>query len=195
MAWFCLNPSCLSICSQGGGGGILADMLLRRDIVGAVECEEYARKILLCRQADGILPYFPIWDDVKTFRADNPECTEYIEGLRRIRSKLCIAGGFPCQDLSIAGKGAGLEGERSGLWYEMQRIIGEIQPRYIFVENSPMLIVRGIDRVLEGISQMGFSARWGVVGADDAGAPHVRKRFWLWAENKTYPNADSNRCS
>ena len=80
----------------GVGGGILADTLLGRDIVGAVEIEKYPREILLARQEDGILPSFPIWDDVTTFRADNPECSEYIEGLRSIRDRLIIAGGFPC---------------------------------------------------------------------------------------------------
>lgn len=176
----------------GGGGGILADRLLGRDIVGAVEIEKYPREILLSRQADGILPLFPIWDDVTTFRADNPDTAAYIEGLRSIREHLCIAGGFPCQDLSIAGKGAGLDGARSGLWREMRRIIGEIRPRYIFVENSPMLVVRGLDRVLGDIAELGFSCRWGVVGADDSGAPHRRKRFWLWGENKAYTDTDSD---
>ena len=177
---------------SGGGGGVLADQLLGRDIVGAVEIEKYPREILLSRQADGILPLFPIWDDVTTFRADNPDTKDYIEGLRSIREKLCIAGGFPCQGLSIAGKGAGLEDPRSGLWSEMRRIIGEVGPRYIFVENSPMLVVRGLDRVLGDIAELGFAARWGIVGADDSGAPHRRKRFWLWGENKAYSDTDSD---
>ena len=176
----------------GGGGGILADRLLGRDIVGAVEIEKYPREILLSRQADGILPLFPIWDDVSTFRADNPECSEYISGLRSIRDHLCIAGGFPCQDLSVAGKGAGLDGARSGLWREMRRIIGEIRPRYVLVENSPMLVVRGLNRVLGDLAELGFSATWGIVGADEAGAAHVRKRFWLWGESEAYPDADGD---
>lgn len=178
----------------GGGGGILADRLLGRDIVGAVEIEKFPREVLLSRQADGILPLFPIWDDVSTFRSDNPDTAAYIDGLRSIRDYLCIAGGFPCQDISVAGKGAGLDGARSGLWSEMFRIISEIRPRYIFVENSPMLIVRGFDRVLGDITELGYDARWGIVGADDSGAPHRRKRFWLWGESKkeTYPNAYSN---
>ena len=179
---------------SGGGGGVLADQLLGRDIVGAVEIEKYPREILLSRQADGILPLFPIWDDVTTFRADNPDTKDYIEGLRSIRGHLCIAGGFPCQDISVAGKGAGLEGARSGLWSEMRRIIGEVEPRFIFVENSPMLVVRGLDRVLGDVAEMGFACRWGIVGADDSGAPHRRKRFWLWGESKreTYPDTYSD---
>ena len=165
---------------SGGGGGILADRLLGRDIVGAVEIEKYPREILLSRQADGLLPLFPVWDDVTTFRSDNPDTREYIEGLRSIRETLCIAGGFPCQDLSVAGKREGLGGARSGLWSEMRRIIGEVRPRYIFVENSPMLVVRGLDRVLGDITELGYDARWAVIGADDIGAGHQRKRFWLY---------------
>lgn len=168
----------------GAGGGILGDLLLGHDVVGAVEIENYPREVLLARQKDGILPFFPIWDDVTTFRADNEECREYIEGLRSIRDRLVIAGGFPCQDISIAGKGAGLEGDRSGLWREMCRIIGEVGPRYVFVKNSPMLVVRGLDRVLGDLAEMGYDCRWGVVGADDAGAPHRRDRFWMWCERK-----------
>lgn len=174
----------------GAGGGILADTLLGHDIVGAVEIERYPREIILSRQADGLLPLFPIWDDVSTFRADNPECSAYIEELKSIRDKLCIAGGFPCQDISVAGKGAGLDGARSGLWSEMQRIIGEIRPRYIFVENSSMLLVRGFDRVAGDLSALGYSFRWGIVGADDAGAPHQRKRFWLWGMEGEMADAD-----
>ena len=178
----------------GAGGGILADTLLGRDIVGAVEIEKYPREILLARQEDGILPSFPIWDDVTTFRADNPECSDYIEGLRSIRDRLIIAGGFPCTDLSIAGKGAGLEGEKSGLWFEMHRIIGEIRPRYIFVENSPMLTSRGLWRVAGGLSEIGYRFGWTIVGADDAGAPHRRKRFWGWGEDEAYSDSYSDGC-
>ena len=166
----------------GAGGGILGDILLGSYIIGAVEFEKYQREVLLSRQADGILPFFPIWDDVRTFRTDNEECREYIEGLKKLRDKLVIAGGFPCQDLSIAGKGEGLEGEKSGLWFEMLRIIREIRPRYIFVENSPMLIVRGFDRVSGDLTEVGYDLKWGIVGANDANAPHQRKRFWMWGE-------------
>lgn len=167
------------ICSQEQGGGILGDLLLRREIVGAIEIESYPREVLLQRQADGMLPRFPVWDDVSTFRLDNPETREYIEWLISVRDRLTISGGFPCQDLSVCGKGAGLDGARSGLWSEMLRIIGEIRPRHIFVENSPALLVRGFDRVLSGLSEVGYDCRWGIIGADDVGAPHQRKRFWL----------------
>lgn len=79
----------------GGGGGILGDMLLGHIPVGAVEIEKYPREILLARQADGIIPRFPIWDDVSTFRSDNPECSGYINRLKEVREELAICGGFP----------------------------------------------------------------------------------------------------
>ena len=154
----------------GVGGGILGGMLLGHTCVCAVEIEPYCRKVLLQRQRDGILPKFPIWDDVRTFDG------------KPWRGKVdIICGGFPCQDISCAGKGAGIEGERSGLWSEFARIIGEVRPRYAFVENSPMLVVRGLGRVLGDLSKIGYDARWCVMGADDVGAPHIRKRMWILA--------------
>ena len=162
----------------GAGGGILADILLGHKTIGAVEIEPYCREVLLNRQLEGLLPEFPIWDDVKTFRQDNPNTSEYISRLQGIREKLCISGGFPCQDISSAGKGAGIKGERSGLWKEFARIIGEVRPKYIFLENSPLLIRRGLDVVLTDIAKMGYTFAWGIVSAADVGAPHLRKRFW-----------------
>lgn len=154
----------------GAGGGILGGMLLGHTCVCAVEIEPYCRKILLQRQRDGILPKFPIWDDVRTF--DGKPWRGEVD---------IICGGFPCQDISCAGKGAGIDGERSGLWSEFARIISEVRPRYAFVENSPMLAVRGLGRVLGDLSEIGYDARWCVMGADDVGAPHIRKRMWILA--------------
>lgn len=153
----------------GAGGGIIGGMLCGHVPVCAVELEPYCRSVLLQRQRDGILPWFPIWGDVTTFDG-NPW---------RGRIDL-VAGGFPCQDISSAGKGAGINGSRSGLWSEMARIIGEVKPRYVWVENSPMLVHRGLARVLRDIAKLGFDARWGILGADDAGAPHRRKRIWVF---------------
>jgi DNA (cytosine-5)-methyltransferase 1 len=93
-----------------------------------------------------------------------------------------ISGGFPCQDISAAGKGVGIGGKRSGLWSEMARIIGEVRPRFVFVENSPLLVSRGLGLVLADLAGMGFSASWGVVGAHHAGAPHKRNRIWIKGE-------------
>jgi len=168
----------------GAGGGILGGKLCGFDIIGAVEIEEYPREILKQRQRDGHFPEFPIWDDVTTFRIDNPECREYIEQLKRIRGELVITGGFPCQDISSAGNGAGIkQGTRSGLWFEMARIINEIQPARVLVENSPVLTSRGLGIVLGDLAEMGYNAKWGVLGAVDVGAPHKRERVWIVADS------------
>jgi DNA (cytosine-5)-methyltransferase 1 len=155
----------------GAGGGILAGHLLGWRTVAAVEIEDYPRRVLLQRQADGLLPRFPIWDDICTF--DGKPWAGKVD---------VISGGFPCQDISAAGKGAGLEGERSGLWREMARIICEIRPKYVFVENSSMLTSRGLGVVLGELATMGFDARWGVLGAADVGANHQRDRIWIIAK-------------
>ena len=166
----------------GAGGGILGGKLLGWKTVCAVELDLYAASVLVQRQNDGCLRPFPIWSDVSSFRIDNPDCKPVIEQLRRLAGELVISGGFPCQDISCAGKGAGLAGSRSGLWSEYARIIREIRPRYIFVDNSPMLTSRGLGTVLGDISEMGYNARWCVLGADDVGAPHKRKRIWVRAD-------------
>ncbi len=154
----------------GAGGGILGGKLLGWRTVCAVECNAYAASVLVARQNDGILEPFPIWNDVRTF--DGRPWRGIID---------VVSGGFPCQDISSAGKGAGIDGERSGLWSEMARIIGEVRPRYTFVENSPMLTSRGLGRVLGDLAALGFDAEWGVLSAADCGAPHLRERLWLAA--------------
>jgi len=156
----------------GAGGGILGGKLLGWRTVCAVEIDPYARRVLLARQADGCLDPFPIWDDVTTF-----------DGHRWRGSVDVVSGGFPCQDISSAGKGAGLDGARSGLWSEMARIIGEVQPRFALVENSPMLVVRGLDTVLGDLAALGYDARWGVFSAGDVGARHKRERCWVVAHS------------
>lgn len=154
----------------GAGGGILGGHLLGWRTVCAVEFEPYAASVLAARQNDGILPTFPIWDDVRTF--DGRPWRGLVD---------VVSGGFPCQDISAAGKGTGIGGERSGLWGEMARIIREVQPRYVFVENSPMLTSRGLGRVLGDLAEMGFDAKWGCVSAADLGAHHERNRIWIVA--------------
>jgi DNA (cytosine-5)-methyltransferase 1 len=79
----------------GAGGGLLADRILGHTPIGAVEIEKHPRKVLLQRQLDGVLPVFPVWDDVTTFRSDNPECSEYFDYLRKEAKGLAICGGFP----------------------------------------------------------------------------------------------------
>jgi len=153
----------------GIGGGILAGELLGHRCIAAVEIDPFCRRVLKARQRDGCLPPFRIHDDIRTFDA-----TPY-------RGVDLVAGGFPCQDISVAGTGAGLEGDRSGLWYEMLRVVRETRPRYVFVENVPALLVRGFDRVLGSLAELGFDAEWTVLSAADCGAPHLRRRLWLLA--------------
>jgi len=155
----------------GAGGGILGGKLLGWRTVCAVEWEPYPASVLCARQNDGLLPPFPIWDDVQTFDG------RPWEGIVDV-----VSGGFPCQDISAAGKGAGIDGKRSGMWGEMARIIHEVRPRFVFVENSPMLTSRGLGRVLGDLASMGFNARWGVLGAADVGANHQRDRIWIVAK-------------
>ncbi len=154
----------------GAGGGILGGVLLGWRTVCAVEIDAFCRSVLLQRQADGILPRFPVWDDVRTF--DGRPWAGCID---------VISAGFPCQDISSAGTGAGIDGERSGLWSQVVRIAGEIRPRFLFLENSPLLVGRGLARVLGDIAGLGMHARWGTLGADEVGAPHIRKRIWVVA--------------
>lgn len=155
----------------GAGGGILGGHLLGWRTVCAVEFDPYARDVLVSRQNDGCLAPFPVWDDVRTF--DGRPWRGIVD---------VVSGGFPCQDISAAGRGAGITGERSGLWREMARVIGEVRPRFVFVENSPLLVGRGLAVVLGDLAEMGYDARWGIVGAHHAGAPHRRDRIWIWAK-------------
>jgi len=155
----------------GAGGGILGGHLLGWRTVCAVEWEPYPASVLCARQNDGLFPPFPIWDDVQTF--DGRPWRGIVD---------VVSGGFPCQDISAAGKGAGIDGERSGMWGQMARIIHEVRPKHVFVENSPMLTSRGLGRVLGDLASMGFNARWGVLGAGDIGAPHQRDRIWIVAK-------------
>jgi DNA (cytosine-5)-methyltransferase 1 len=155
----------------GAGGGILGGLLLGWRTVCAVELDPEARGILLRRQNDGLLRPFPVWDDVRTF-----------DGRPWRGAVDVVSGGFPCTDISAAGKGAGIDGDDSGLWREMARIVREVGPRYVFVENSPMLTSRGLGVVLGDLAAMGFDARWGVLGADAAGFPHKRERIWIVAD-------------
>ena len=94
-----------------------------------------------------------------------------------------ISGGFPCQDISSAGGGAGIDGEKSGLWAEMYRICGEVRPEYIIIENSPNLTIRGFERVLCNLSQIGYDAEWQCLRGTDFGMPHFRNRIYCIAYN------------
>ena len=164
----------------GAGGGILGGKLLGWRTVCAVEWDAYARDVLVARQNDGCLEAFPIWDDIQTF--DGHPWRGIVD---------VVSGGFPCQDISCAGKGAGIEGERSSMWKHMARVIGEVRPRYAFVENSPMLVGRGLSTLLADLAEMGYDAVWGIVGAHHVAAPHKRDRIWILATDSNLRGCDN----
>ena len=130
-----------------------------------VEIDPYARAVLAKHWPD-----VRRWEDVRTFPPPEGEWGVDV-----------ICGGFPCQDISVAGKGAGLAGARSGLWYEYARIIGELRPRYVIVENVAALLARGMGTVLGDLSALGYDAEWHVIPASAVGAPHRRERVWVVA--------------
>ncbi|MEN4584639.1 DNA cytosine methyltransferase [Pantoea agglomerans] len=162
----------------GAGGGILGGHLLGWRTVCAVERDAYAAQVLAQRQNDGILRAFPIWSDVCSF--DGKAWKGIVD---------VVSGGFPCQDISAAGSGGGISGSRSGLWKQMARIIDEVRPEYVLLENSPLLVGRGLAVVLGDIAAMGFDAEWCCISASECEAAHKRDRIWLVA----YPKGQHGR--
>jgi DNA (cytosine-5)-methyltransferase 1 len=164
--------------------------------VAFCEIDPYARAVL-ARHWPGV----PIFDDVRALTA---ETLAYRQGsgrgpgwsrgldsssawkLQHAFRVDVICGGFPCQDISNAGKRAGIDGERSGLWSEFARIIGEVRPRYVIVENVAALLGRGIERVLGDLAALGYDAEWHCIPASAVGAPHRRDRVWIVA----YPGCE-----
>ncbi len=138
-----------------------------------VERDAYAAATLVARMEDSALERAPIWDDVATF--DGKPWSGTVD---------LISGGFPCQDISVAGKGGGLDGARSGLWAEYSRIIRDVEPGLVFVENVPALAARGLDRVLGDLASLGFDAEWDCFHACALGAPHPRRRMFVLAYSR-----------
>ena len=105
-----------------------------------------------------------------------------------------ISGGFPCQDVSVAGKGAGIKGGRSGLWEQMHRIIGEVRPDYVIIENSPLLRKRGLEYVLHGLSEIGYDAQWQCLRGSFLGLQQRRERIYIIAySNSNFSEQQRNR--
>lgn len=126
------------------------------------EIEKYPRSILKKH-----FPKVKQYEDIKELRKPG-----YVD---------IISGGFPCQDISLSGKGAGITGSRSGLWNEMYRIIREVRPRYVVIENSPALLIRGFERVLCDLSEIGYSAEWKCLSNFEFGFDHLRERIYIIA--------------
>lgn len=132
--------------------------------VAFCEIDPYCRAVLRKHW-----PSVPIFEDVRTLRGTDVEAVDV------------ICGGFPCQDISFAGKGAGIQGERSGLWREYARLIGEIRPRFVIVENVAALLGRGLHVILGDLAAIGHDAVWHCIPASAVGAPHRRDRVWIVA--------------
>jgi DNA (cytosine-5)-methyltransferase 1 len=141
--------------------------------VAYCENDRYAQAVLLSRMRDHSICRAPIWDDVRTLRGD------MLAG-----GVDFICGGFPCQDISVAGNGAGLGGSRSGLFFEIIRLTRELRPRFVFLENVPAITLRGLDRVLLEFTALGYDCRWTIVSATEMGAPHIRERWFLLSNSK-----------
>lgn len=160
----------LDLFSGIGGIGIALEPWVRT--VAYCERDRYAQGVLLSRMRSCEIDTAPIWDDVTTLRGDM---------LPRID---IIFGGFPCQDLSVAGRGAGLDGERSGLFFEIARLVRECEPRFVFLENVPAIRTRGGERVVKELASIGYDCRWTTLSAASVRAPHKRDRWFLLAYSK-----------
>tara|TARA_R100001594_G_scaffold100213_2_gene134774 strand:+ start:13300 stop:14424 length:1125 start_codon:yes stop_codon:yes gene_type:complete len=162
----------LDLFSGIGGFSLAASWVWGDDleIAGFCEIDKYCEKVL-----NKNFPGVPVYKDITQ-----------LDGTQFKNIDL-ITGGFPCQDISVAGKGKGLFNEetgektRSGLWVEMLRIISEVRPRYALIENVPMLTVRGGTRVIADLTEIGYDASWDIISAQDRGALHKRARIWIVA--------------
>ena len=137
------------------------------------EQDRHAQSVLISRMSDGSIEKAPICTDVT--KLDGHELKGIID---------IIVGGFPCQDISIAGNGKGLEGERSGLFFEVCRLVKEIKPGFVFLENVPAIRTRGLREVVRSLTDLGYDCRWTCVSAAEVGAPHIRKRWFLLAHRQ-----------
>jgi len=137
--------------------------------VAYCECDRYCQAVLLSRMRDGRLPRGPIWDDIKTLKGD------------MLPSIDITYGGFPCQDISFAGNRKGLDGERSGLYRELVRLVSELRPRFVFVENVAALPRWGLEQIIVDFANLRYDLRWTSVSAKEVGASHERKRCFILA--------------
>lgn len=153
---------------SGIGGFDLGFTVAGFEIAWQVELDPYCRAVLAKH-----------WPDVPRYN----DIREVGSGV--LQPVDVIVGGFPCQDLSVANaRGEGLDGKDSGLWWEMLRVVSELQPRYIVVENVPRLINGGLDRVCGSLAEIGYSSEWNIISGADVGAPQIRERAWIIS----YPN-------
>jgi DNA (cytosine-5)-methyltransferase 1 len=158
----------------GAGGGVYASKLLGHRVLGYVEWNDYCQRVIAQRIKDGIFDNAPIFTDIRTFVSEG-----YADAYRGMVD--VVSGGFPCQPHSVAGKRLGADDERD-MWPATRDVLDAVRPRYAFLENVPGLASNGyLGTVLGDLATLGYDAEWGVLGADDLGAPHIRKRIWILA--------------
>lgn len=180
----------------GHGGGLLADLILGHTPIVAVEWDSYACQVLRERAAEGWFPRLQVWEgDVRLF-----DPSEYAGSVD------CIHAGFPCQDISIAGKQAGVsQGTRSGLYREVLRIVGMVneirgkqgkKPVSIFLENVSAILSNGLGTVLGDLAALGYDTKWLCIRASDVGAPHHRDRWFALADSNlpSGSHVSGNQC-
>ena len=174
---------------SGYGGFALGLRLAGLDAttVCYVEWDKYCQKVIQQRQRDGLLDDAPIWDDIKSF--DGRPWRGCVD---------LLVAGFPCQPHSVAGKRAGADDDRN-LWPDTLRIISEVRPSHIILENVPGILVSDGGRppyggtVVGELSEIGYDAEWMLVSAAEAGAPHLRKRWWL-VSHTDGSSRESSKC-
>jgi len=160
-----------------GIGGITRGLSKWSEPVAYCERDEYAQMVLLSRMENGDIPNAPIWNDINTLNANMLPEVEF------------VYGGFPCQDISCAGRGEGLYGERSGLYFQLLRLVEEVKPEFVFLENVPAIRTRGLYSVVKSLTDLRYDCRWTCVSAREVGANHLRKRWFLLA----YSNCINSR--
>ena len=170
---------------SGAGGGLLGTKLLGFRAVGYVERDPYCQAILEARIADGLLDCAPVFGDVRSFLRDG--WAERYRGLVDV-----VSAGFPCQPFSVAGKGLAHADDRN-FWPETAEVLRLVRPAFALLENVPGLLSGShnyFEKVLSDLASLGFDAEWRVLGADDAGAPHRRKRLWIVAASESLSDAE-----
>jgi DNA (cytosine-5)-methyltransferase 1 len=168
---------------SGAGGGLLGTKLLGFRHIGYVEYNEYCQKVIAQRIKDGILDEAPIFGDIRAFISEGYAAS--YTGLVDV-----ITAGFPCQPFSVAGKREG-ENDNRNMWPATIDVIRTIRPRFALLENVPGLLAHEYARtIFRDLAESGFDAQWGVLGADDIGGPHRRKRIFIMAYSN-YENEQS----
>lgn len=158
-----------------GIGGISLALKKYARTVAYCENDPFAQSILFSRIQSGDLDNAPLWDDIKTLTKEQFETSIDL-----------ITAGFPCQDVSSHGTQKGLGGKRSGLFYEVSRLIDALRPRFVFLENVSNITKKGLREVTAEITRLRYDCRWLIIPASAVGAPHPRKRWFMLAYADLY---------